>query len=219
MATHHDEQEQLDALKAWWKENSAFVFAGVLLGVSVVGGWRGYEWWSARQAEAGSVLYGELAKAVEAKDAAGYDAKLATLVADYARTPYAANGALLVAKAAVEAGDLSKAADQLRWAAANARDAEVKQLAQLRLARVLLASGDGAAALAALDALGHAGAFEGQAQEVRGDVLRVLGRTAEARTAYQAALAVEGEKLVDRDLVELKLADLGPAPVAVEQAK
>lgn len=217
MASHHDEMEQIEALKRWWNENRWFVVAGVVIGVSVVGGWRGWEWWTARQAEAGSTLFGEVAKAVEAKDAAVYDARLATLVAEYSRTPYAANAALLVAKAAVDAGDLKKAADQLRWVASNAIDAEIKQLAQLRLARVQLASGDGAASLATLDGLGAAGAYEGQAQEVRGDVLRTLGRIDEARAAYQAALAAagtEGDELIDKDLVELKLADLGPAPAA-----
>lgn len=212
MAEHHEEMEQVEALKRWWQENRWFVVAGVVIGVSAVGGWRGWEWWTVRQAEAASALYAELATAVSARDAAGYDAKVATLVADYARTPYAANAALLVAKAAVDAGDLAKAQRQLSWVVANARDAELKLLARVRLARVQLAAGDHAAALATLDALGEAGAFEGQAQEVRGDVLRVLGRIEDARLAYQAALAASGERLADRDLIELKLADLGPAP-------
>lgn len=228
MAEHHEEMERVDELKRWWRENRWFVVAGVVIGIGAVGGWRGWEWWTARQAEAASALYAKVASAVSAGDAAGYDAQLATLVADYARTPYAANAALLVAKAAVDAGDLAKAQVQLNWVASHARDAELKLLARVRLARVQLASGEHAAALATLDALtasgppqggGEAGAFEGQAQEVRGDTLRVLGRTEEARAAYQAALAAGGEGLVDRALVELKLADLGPAPAAVEAAK
>ena len=223
MAEHHDEMEQVEALKRWWQENRWFVVAGVVLGVGAVGGWRGWEWWTARQAEAASALYAELATAVTAQDAAGYDAKLATLVADYARTPYAANGALLVAKAAVDVGNLAKARDQLGWVVANARDDELKLLARVRLARVQLALGDHDAALATLDALGAAGAFEAQAQEVRGDVLRVLGRTDDARKAYQAALAATGERLADKDLIELKLADLGaaaaPATVPAETTK
>ena len=212
MAEHHEEMEQVEALKRWWQENRWFVIAGVVIGVGAVGGWRGWEWWTARQAETASALYAELATAVTARDAPSYDAKLATLVADYARTPYAANAALLVAKAAVDAGDLAKAQVQLGWVAANARDAELKLLASVRLARVQLAAGDHAAALATLDAVGAAGAFEGQAQEVRGDVLRVLGRIEEARKAYQAALDASGERLADKNLIELKLADLGAAP-------
>jgi predicted negative regulator of RcsB-dependent stress response len=219
MASHHDEQEQIDDLKRWWAENRWFVIAGVVIGVGVVGGWRSWEWWTARQAEQASAIYAKVAKAVTAHDATAYDAGLATLTAQYARTPYAANAALMVAKAAVEAGDLAKAQAQLKWVADNARDAQIEQLATLRLARVQLASGDGAGALATLDALGAAGAYEGLAQEVRGDVLRVLGRGDEARLAYQAALAAGGDALIDRDLVELKLADLGPAPVKAEATK
>ena len=219
MAEHHDEMETVEELKRWWLENRWFVIAGVVIGVGAVGGWRGWEWWTVRQAEAASALYSKVASAVSAGDAAGYDAQLAMLVKDYARTPYAANGALLVAKAAVDAGDLAKAQTQLAWVAAQARDAELKQLARVRLARVQLAAGEHDAALATLDALGAAGAFEGQAQAVRGDTLRVLGRIDDARAAYQAALAASGERLADRELIELKLADLGSAPTAVEAAK
>lgn len=219
MAEHHEEMERVEALKRWWQENRWFVIAGVVIGVGAVGGWRGWEWWSAKQAESASALYAELATAVTAHDAAGYDAKLATLVADYARTPYAANAALLVAKAAIEAGDLAKAQGQLAWAMANARDDQIKQLARVRLARVQLAAGDAAAALATLDARGDAGAFEAQAQEARGDVLRVLGRIEEARLAYQAALDVSGDDLADKDLIALKLADLGPATTPAEAAQ
>lgn len=219
MAEHHDEMERVDELKRWWQENRWFVVAGVVIGVGAVGGWRGWEWWTARQAETASALYAKVASAVGARDAAGYDAQLATLTADYARTPYAANAALLVAKAAVDAGDLAKAQVQLSWVASHARDAELKLLARVRLARVQLATGEHAAALATLDALDAPGAFEGQAQEVRGDTLRALGRTEDARTAYQAALAAGGEGLIDRALIELKLADLGPAPAVAEAAK
>lgn len=214
MAEHHDEMEQVEALKRWWIENRWFVIAGVVIGVGAVGGWRGWEWWNARQAEAASALYTQVEKSVSAHDATTYDAQLATMVKDYARTPYAANAALLVAKDAVDSGDLAKAKAQLAWVVANAHDAELKQLGRVRLARVQLAAGEHDVALATLDALASGGAFEGQAQELRGDVLRVLGRTEDARRAYQAALAAGGEQLIDKDLVELKLADLGAAPAA-----
>jgi predicted negative regulator of RcsB-dependent stress response len=219
MAEHHDEMEQVEALKRWWQENRWFVIAGIVIGVSAVGGWRAWEWWTVRQAEAASALYAKVASAVVARDAAGYDAQLATLVKDYARTPYAANAALLVAKAAVDAGDLAKAKLQLGWVAAHAADDGLKLLAQVRLARVQLAAGEHDAALATLDALGDAGAFEAQAQEVRGDTLRVLGRIEDARKAYQAALAASGDGLADEDLIELKLADLGPAATVAEAGK
>ena len=79
MAEHHDEMEQVEALKRWWQENRWFVIAGVVIGVGTVGGWRGWEWWMARQAETASALYAELATAVSARDATSYDAKVATL--------------------------------------------------------------------------------------------------------------------------------------------
>jgi predicted negative regulator of RcsB-dependent stress response len=215
MADHHDEMEQLEALKRWWLENRAFVIAGVVIGVVAVGGWRGYEWYRAKQAEEGSVLFTKVQDAVAASDATGYDDAMAKLVAGYASTPYAANAALLVAKAAVDSGDLAKAEAQLAWVIAQAKDAEIKALAQVRLARVQLAQGQAEPALATLVAIGADGAFAAAASEARGDALRALGRNEEARAAYRAALAASEDNRGDKALIELKLADLGPeVPVA-----
>ena len=52
-----EEQEQLEDLKAWWKQwgnTIAGVVIAVCAGVIAVQGWR---WWSAQQAEKASVLY------------------------------------------------------------------------------------------------------------------------------------------------------------------
>jgi len=213
LAAHHEEQEQIDELKRWWQENRTFVVAGLVIGVTTVAGWRGWEWHATRQAEAAAAVYAELDAAIAAGDATTAAARAATLAADYARTPYAANGALLQAKALVEAGDLAQARRQLEWAAMRAGDAELAELARIRLARVELSAGDGAAALAALAAT-RGGAFAALIEEVRGDAHRALGQETEARAAYAAALAAADDNPGDRQMLELKLADLGPAPAA-----
>lgn len=211
MAAHHEDEEQIEALKSWWKENRVFVVAGLVIGVTAVGGWRGWEWHQTRQAESAALLYGELAKAVVARDGATAAARAATLATDYARTPYAANGALLQAKALVESGDLAQARVQLEWAATHARDPEVAQLARIRLARVEVGAGDAGAALATLAAM-SGGAYSALIEEARGDAHHALGHHAEARTAYSAALAAASDNLGDRQTLELKLSEMGPAP-------
>lgn len=205
--------EQIEALKRWWLENRAFVIAGLVIGVATVAGWRGWEWHQTRQAEQASALYTELADAVAAKDAAKAEGLAGRLLEGYGRTPYAANGALLYAKAALEAGDDARARTYLDWVVVNGEDAELKVLARTRLARVHVADGNADQALALLSNVAP-GAFDALVNDVRGDAHAALGHAEEARKAWQAALDASDGNLADRQMIELKLAALGPAPAA-----
>lgn len=212
MAEHHEEQEQIEAMKRWWLENRAFVITGVVIGVVAVAGWRGWEWHQTRQAEAASALYDLVAEGIAAKDGAKASESMTALKDGYARTPYAANAALLMAKHLVEDGDLAAAKAMLEWAGSAAVDREVATLARIRLARLQVADGAAEAALATLAAV-PAGAFDGLREDARGDALSALGRAEDARKAWQAALAASEGNLADRAMIELKLEALGPAPV------
>jgi predicted negative regulator of RcsB-dependent stress response len=217
LAEHHDELEQIEALKRWWLENRAFVIAGLVIGVATVAAWRGWEWHQTRQAEQASALYEEIGDAIEAKDRAKADAAMTALKDGYARTPYAANAALLMAKDLVEAGDLAAAQGLLEWAASTAADREIATLARIRLARLQVSAGEPQKALGSLAAI-EAGAFEALVQDARGDAHAALGQAAEARKAWQAALDASDGNLADRQLIELKLAALGPADGATAPA-
>jgi predicted negative regulator of RcsB-dependent stress response len=214
VADYHDEQQQLEALKRWWQDNRNHVIAGLVIGAAAVGGWRFWQDYERRKSEEGSALYSQLVDAVEKQDMEQADALGKALVADYARTPYAAQGALALAKGAVDAGDLAKAATQLEWAAAHAGDPELETVAKLRLARVKLAQGEAEAALAILGAL-VPGKFTVLVEDVRGDAELALGRIAEARKAYAAALAAfdadPDAGVGDRSLIQMKLDELPAA--------
>lgn len=217
MAAHHEEDEQIQELKRWWLENRSFVVAGIVLGVAVVGGWRGWEWHQTRQAEQASALHDQVGEAIVANDLTKAELHLVDLMGRYAATPYAANSALLLAKAEVEAGKNADAQQLLEWVAANARDAEIKVLGQTRLARLHVAAGEGDKALAVLAGV-EAGAFEALVQDVRGDANLALGKPEDARKNWQAALDASDGNLADRQLIELKLAALGPAQTTVAPA-
>ena len=104
---------------------------------------------------------------------------------------------MLAARTQLDAGDAKNARAQLAWAAENARDAGLRELARLRLAAVMLdekAYDDAMKQLAAEPAAAFAPRFA----ELRGDVFAAQGKTAEARNAYDAALA-KFEALVKDD--------------------
>ena len=209
------EDEQVEEIRKWWSENWKQVIGGLVVGLALIFGWR--SWTTAQRvtAEQASIQYELLQSAVDADDMAAAEGIVAVLEENYSGTPYLQQAYLAMARMRAENGDLDGAASMLESALA-AKDKELASVARLRLARLRLQQGEFDAALELLDA-GSAGPFAGLYADVRGDALVAAGREEDARLAYEAALAVENESLVNRELVEMKLATLSASesePVA-----
>ncbi|MEK7737533.1 MAG: tetratricopeptide repeat protein [Pseudomonadota bacterium] len=213
-----EEQEQLDELKTWWKQYGNLVTVLVLaVSVSVVG-WQGWNWWQRNQAGQASVIYAAVERAAAEHDARKAREATSELIDKFSGTSYAGMAALLSSKLQLEAGDSKTAKLHLGWAAENARGNELRDLALLRLAAVLLEEKAYDEALKQL-ANEPASAFAPRYAELRGDIFAVQGKQEEARAAYQAALAKfdEAQKSSGsdqrrgqyRDLLQVKLESLG----------
>lgn len=203
-----EEQDKLEDLKAWWKQWGNTI-SGIVIAVCVgVVGVQGWRWWTQHQAEEASVLFGAVNAAVRANDTAKAKDAMAQLADKYGRTAYAPRGALLVAPLLFDNGDKAGAKAQL--AAVIDRDAEdeLKDIARLRLAAILLDDKQYDEALRTLDAK-HGEPFAGVYADARGDVLAAAGRPNDARTAYQTALARLDAKSPYRNFVQVKLDALG----------
>jgi predicted negative regulator of RcsB-dependent stress response len=205
-----EEQEQLEDLKAWWKQwgnTIAGVVIAVCVGVIAVQGWR---WWTVQQAERASVLYNAVATATRSNDVAKAKDAMAQLADKYGGTAYAARGSLLLAATLHEAGDKAGAKAQLAAVIDRDSEPELKEIARLRLAALLMDDKQYDEALRTLDAK-HDEAFAGIYADMRGDILIAAGRNSEARTAYQTALARIDPKSPYRNYVQVKLDTLGGA--------
>ena len=148
----HEEQEQLEALKAWWRDHGNKVVNLALAAAVVAASVSGWKWWQDKQAVEASSVYGQLQAAAEKHDAKVTRDMAVALAENYSGTVYAGMGALLTAKIQAEAGDLKNAKAQLAWAADKASDPSLRDLARLRLAGLLL---DEKAYDEALQQLGH----------------------------------------------------------------
>lgn len=188
MATYDlEEQEQLSAIKAWWESYGNLVTTVVMVAAAAVVGYQGWNWYQRNQSAQASAVYSSLQQAVTTGDTRKAREAAGQLLEKYSGTAYAGMGALLAAKAAVDAGDAKSAQSQLAWVADNARDKALRDLARLRLAAVLL---DGKSHDEALRQLEKAPdpAFAPSYADMRGDILAAQGKPGEARSAYQAAL-------------------------------
>ena len=188
MATYDlEEQEQLAEMKAWWKQYGNLV-VGLLTAASIgVIAWQGWNWYQRNQSAQASMIYSMLQKSALEKDLPRTKAASGELLEKFGGTTYAPLGALIAAKAMFDSGDAKTAKLQLAWVAEHGKD-ELRDLARVRLAAVLLDEKAYDEALKQLDGSVSAGFFI-RFTETRGDVLTAQGKKAEARTAYQAALA------------------------------
>ncbi|HNU10399.1 MAG TPA: tetratricopeptide repeat protein [Rubrivivax sp.] len=213
MATSLDlqEQEQIDALKAFWKQYGNLITWVLILALGAFAAWNGWNWWQREQAAKAGAMYEELDRAVLAGDAQKVARVFADLKERYPGTAFAWQGALTAARLQLEKGDVDGARTALAWVAEHAGDEESRTLGRLRLAAVLLQARQYDQALAELDQA-KAPSFEALVADRRGDVLQAAGKREEARAAYERAYAAMDDKLDYRKLVEAKLISLGGNP-------
>lgn len=204
------EDEDLERARAFWKENGKSIVAGIVLGVGAIGGWNGWQYWQQSQGENASTLYQNLSSDDIRPDAAKSLAD--ELMADYPGSPYAANGALMVAAESVAAGDLDEAGRYLQWVLDHSDDGAMQHVARLRLTQLAIADGSAERALDLLRGAGDAaseGPFAARYQELTGDAQALAGNADAAEKAWQTSLELHDVGSSASRLVQLKIDNLG----------
>jgi len=213
MATQLDlqEQEQLDALKAFWNKQGNLITWTLVLVLGAFAAWNGWQWYQRDQAVKAGAMFDELDRAARAGDPDRAGRVFTDLKERYPRTAFAQQGGLLAAKAQFDKGQADAAKASLAWVAENAVEEEMRTVARLRLAALQAEAKQYDEALKTL-AAAQAPGFDGLVQDRRGDILLAQGKADEARAAYQAAYKAMGERVDYRRLIEAKLTALGAAP-------
>lgn len=219
MATSLDlqEQEQLDAVKAFWNKYGNLITWLLVLVLGGFAAWNGWQWYQRDQAGKAGALFDELDRAATAGDAEKAGLAFTDLRQRYPGTAYAQQGGLLAAKVQFEKGKADDARASLNWVAEQAKEAELRTVARLRLAALQAEAKQYDEALKTLDGAKAEG-FEALVADRRGDVLMLQGKKAEARNAWQVAYAAMSDKVEYRRLIDAKLTALGAAPGAAASA-
>ena len=202
------EEEQVAAIKKWWKENGTSVILGVVIGSSALFGWRAWQGQITAKGEQASSVYSQLENqlASEEKEAAATTGK--QLMETFPKTPYASFAALKLAKLAVEAEDIAGAENYLRWTIENGQPEELVQTATMRLARLNLSSEKADAAWALLQTIEEASVLASY-HELKGDILLAQDKQTEAKAAYLQASALNPGGPAGNAFLEMKMDDLG----------
>ena len=208
MSVYETEAEQLEAIKKWLKDNGASIVVGLTIGFGGLFGWRAWQDHNDYLAESASVEYQQIMSLLQRNDVETASNRTNELLTVQAESPYAAMAAMAMARARVNAGKLPAAEHHLRWVTTHASGPELRQLARLRLARLLLAQQQPDQALALMSEQPDTG-YQDSYQELRGDILLSKGDNEGARRAYLIALASMDPQVAAQSWLQMKLDELG----------
>ena len=221
MDTYRTEEEQVEALRRWWRDNGRGTLLAAVVAVAAGFGWQGWQQHRAEQSRAASEHFEQLGEALAQPQPPGEDGDAARaairelaekIKTEYGGTAYAQFAGLHLARLAVEAEDYPAAERELRAVLAKSPAAELRAITELRLARVVAAGGDPGQAARILSAA-KPGGFKAAFAEARGDFLLQLGQDEQAGAAYQEALELAnaaGEPI--GEALRLKYLALRPIP-------
>ena len=213
MAYDLEEQEQLESIKAWWKKHGNWITWVLIIALGCYAAYAYWGYYQRKQAAQASQLYYEMQNAVMADDNERALRVAKDTQEKFGSTAYAPMVTLVAAKMAYEDNNTDVAKDQLKWVVDNAKQDGYKAIARIRLAGILLdekAYDEGLSLLSA----NFPTAFASLVEDRKGDFYVAQNRLDEARTAYRAALDKADQNDPGRQLIQLKLEELGVSPDA-----
>ena len=199
---YRTEEEQIEAIKSWWKENGKSILLGLVLGIGGIGGYRYWQSNTEEQAKIASMQFEEVLS-LPAKDKDKLIAKVKDIESQYAGKSYADLSAFIAVKKLVEDKDYPKAKEQLEWIIANSNQESFIHIARIRLVKVLLQMNKADAALALIKDI-KSPAFDSTYAELRGDVYAALKEFTNAKAEYQLALSKLRPGDRRRSMIEMK---------------
>ena len=206
MEIHRTEEEQVEAIKDWWKENGTSIVVGVTLGIAAIFGVRYWFDYQKAQSQQASALYAEVLASL-ASDKQKSESLASDMAANYSSTPYASLTALSLAKIKAEDKDYQGAQTYLQWVLDNGTDEGFQHVARIRLARLLIEDNKLDKAESLIKAISAAG-FNSEYAELRGDIFLSRKELTQAAENYRLALVGLQPSSQRNQLLQMKIDDL-----------
>lgn len=212
MAEMRTEEEQIEAIKQWWKKNGSSLLIGIGLALALVFGWQAWQNNQANKQAEAAADFGQLMQ--QAQQASGEEEResvvyLANQIREeHGDTTYAVYAMLILANQQMMGdGDAAAAAETLQWAMDQTGSSDALSLVvRTRLARAQYGAGQYDDALDTVRGADGTGAFESILAELEGDILIASGDTDAAGEAYTRARDARG---TGGGLLQRKLDNLG----------
>jgi predicted negative regulator of RcsB-dependent stress response len=206
------DDEQLEHVKQVFAEYGPWTFGAIVIGLGLAFGYRYYNQHLNERALDASAQFADMSAAVDGNNPAKARQLADGLIKSFPSSPYADQAQLVLARLAIDANQEAGAVGPLREVIEHSKDAELKHIARLRLARVQIDLGKPDDALQTLS--DAPGTFAARYDEVRGDAYYAKKDPAKAAELYKKAVIEGDPESMDSALLALKIADLGIAPGA-----
>ena len=202
------EKEQIEQIRSWWTVYGGYVILGIAAGALMLFGINYYQNSKLQSQLDASSLYQELTDYVVDGDLDDAEIVAGRLHAEFSDTPYSAQAKLAIARLYMDKNRDQDAADALQELLAGSSGTELKHVARLRLAKILLYQDKAQEVVDLLEGQENT-AFAAVYGEVLGDAYSALDRIADAQAAYQQVLMdPQAQGTVDQRLVQWKALDL-----------
>jgi predicted negative regulator of RcsB-dependent stress response len=204
VSDHLTDEEQVEKVKAWLKENGMSIVAGVVIGLGGIFGWQFWDSYQVNGAADGAEAYDRFVQTAEQSQPGATAEALAGLNDEFANTAYSDFASLELARQQAESGDLESAMATLEKTRTSISDTAMQSVIDLRLARLLVSVGKFDEAGIIIDRLGS-GAFAAEAASLRGQIAYMQGNREDARKALEEASALgASDEVVNYLLTELQ---------------
>jgi predicted negative regulator of RcsB-dependent stress response len=199
-----EEQEKIDELKAWWRKYGTLIVIGLAVFAASIAGVQAWKYYKGQKTGQAAELFDSLLQLQTSGDPKKINDAAGLLMEGFPGSGYASRAAIISARASFDARNLQNAKSRLQWVLDNSKEDELKNLARLRLASILLDEKKYDDALRILETK-QGTSFDRLYADLKGDVLSAAGRIPEARAAYQMALDKMGGKGTYFNIVQMKL--------------
>ena len=204
MAYSIEEEQEINQLKDWWKENGKTIIVAFILGVGGMFGWR---YWQAHQAEQiaqASTQYDALIYSAQ-QDEQAKKANIEQFVQANSKTAYAVFALLDEAKKATEKQDFAAAEANLNQALTQSQDEVLTSIVALRLSAVQFQLGQLDNALTTLNQV-KGESFNARKAILTGDIQVAKGDKVAAKNSFEQAQQ-SGSQL-EQQMAKMKLNNL-----------
>ncbi|WP_019615004.1 YfgM family protein [Psychromonas ossibalaenae] len=212
---YETEEQQVDAIKSWWKENGNTLIIGAVVGLAGLWGWRFYNESIVTAQETASQAYSDVLVKFEAQGAEDGLDEMKAFIADNSGNNYGVLASLLLAKEAVVQKQFDLAKTQLVTLQSQNSYVPLNAVINLRLARVEAELGEYEQALKTLELITEE-SFLAKAGQVKGGIHLQQGDLEKARSAFKDA--VNASKGRVDPVLQLQLDDLAVSAPAVPAA-
>lgn len=204
MAYSIEEEQEINQLKDWWKENGKTIIVAFILGVGGMFGWRYWQTHQAEQIAQASAQYDALIYSAQ-QDEQAKKANIEQFVQANSKTAYAVFALLDEAKKATEKQDFAAAEANLNQALTQSPDEVLTSIVALRLSAVQFQLGQLDNALTTLNQV-KGESFNARKALLTGDIQVAKGDKVAAKNSFEQAQQ-SGSQL-EQQMAKMKLNNL-----------